>query len=126
MVLNALRHPEPPITQTSFFIDPVRKIRRPLWVSFTGMNLEDFRDAVRFHGVDAEAQFAAETDIDSFRSIVRENLITDSDFLIVNYTRKILHQEGGEHFAPVAAYHDPTDRGCCCSTPRSRTTRPSG
>jgi len=111
MVLNALRGPETPITQASFFIDPVREIRRPLWVSFAGMHLEHFRDAVRSHGVEAEAYFASDSGIDAFRSVIRENLTTDGDFLIVNYSRATLNQEGGgEHFAPVAAYHDPSDR----------------
>lgn len=109
-VLNALRDSESPITQSSFFIDPVRQIRSPLRVSFRGMTFVHLRDALRTHGVDAEAYYASDLDIDSFRSTARVNLATAGDFLIVNYSRTSLLQKGGAHIAPVAAYHAPTDR----------------
>jgi hypothetical protein len=110
IVLNALLAPDTPMTQPSFFTDAVRRIRGPVRVSCDGMSLENLRNVLDAHGVDSEMQYASELDVDTFRTIASRNLETSGDFLIVNYSRASLTQEGGANFAPAAAYHAASDR----------------
>ncbi|MDP3937620.1 MAG: phytochelatin synthase family protein [Deltaproteobacteria bacterium] len=109
-VLNALRRPEPPITQSTFFTDAAREVRGPLQVSLGGMTLGQLGDLLRAHGLDVTVYYASETGILSFRSVARENLTTSGDYLLVNYQRAELGQGETGHISPVAAYHAATDR----------------
>lgn len=110
IVLNALRDPEPRVTQASFFTDSAREVRSSLRVTFDGMRLGHLRDLLRAHELDVTTFYASDTDIEGFRSIARKNLATRGDFLVVNYQLSILGQGKGGHFSPVAAYHLETDR----------------
>lgn len=47
--------------------------------------------------------------LEAFRKDVKENLTTKDDYILVNYTRKTLLQEGGGHISPLGAYDEQTD-----------------
>jgi hypothetical protein len=110
IALNALRNPRPPLDQSTFFSVTARQVKDPLRVSLTGMSLRQLGDLLRAHGVEASVIFASDTDIDSFRSIAQRNLMTDGDFVLVNYQRAELGQVEMGHISPLAAYHAETDR----------------
>ena len=47
--------------------------------------------------------------LDLMRDEMKANLTADNDFIVVNYARKILGQDGPGHISPVAAYHAGSD-----------------
>ena len=105
-VLNALRPSAPHLTQASFFADLPTELR----VTLTGMTLRELGELLRKHGVDVEIVFAADTSLDAFRAVARENLSRSGDYVLVNYQRSSLGQRGGGHISPLAAYNAATDR----------------
>jgi hypothetical protein len=109
ITLNALRNPTPPLDQSTFFTDSASKIKDPLRVTLSGMALGQLADFLRAHGAEATVVYASDTDIDSFRSIARRNLMTSGDFVLVNYQRAELGQVEMGHISPLAAYNAETD-----------------
>lgn len=109
VTLNALRNPRQPLNQATFFNDSARKIKHPLHVSLSGMSLRQLGDLLRAHGAEVSIVYASDTDIDTFRSIARKNLMTGGDFVLVNYQRAELGQVEMGHISPLAAYHAATD-----------------
>ena len=105
VVLNALRSPEPRLTQATIFTEPAREARGALLVTLTGMTLAQLGDLLRAHDLETQLTYASDTDVEAFRSIAMENLRSDDDFLLVNYQRAELGQGEIGHISPVAAYH---------------------
>lgn len=110
IALNALRSMEPRLDQSTFFTNAARQIKDPLRVSLTGMSLRQLGELLRAHGAEASVVYASDTDIETFRSIAQRNLMTDGDFVLVNYQRAELEQVEMGHISPLAAYHAETDR----------------
>lgn len=73
-----------------------------------GMSLEQWAAMMSAFTV-AKAFHAGETPLTRFRESVIRNLATPGNFLVVNYDRKALKQEGGGHISPIAAYHTESD-----------------
>lgn len=48
------------------------------------------------------------------------NAMADGTYVIVNYDRHMLHQQGGGHISPIAAYHKGTDRWLILDVARYR------
>jgi len=105
-VLNALRPPGSRLTQASFFTDLPTELR----VTFNGMTLQQLGELLRKHGAEVEIVFAADASLDAFRATTRENLGRSGDYVLVNYQRASLGQDGGGHISPLAAYSAATDR----------------
>ncbi len=105
-VLNALRPSGPRLTQASFFTDLPTELR----VTFTGMTLQQLGEMLREHGAKVEIVFAADTSLDEFRALARENLGRSGDYVLVNYQRASLGQREGGHVSPLAAYSAAADR----------------
>ncbi|MBD1846266.1 phytochelatin synthase family protein [Cyanobacteria bacterium FACHB-63] len=110
MVVNALKTSSPPLTQDSFFTPAAQRIRSPYMIAFLGMSLEQLAMLLQNHSVRVKTQFASDTSLEQFRVQVRANLSNANDYVIVNYDRAALGQEGGGHISPIAAYHEPSDR----------------
>lgn len=110
IALNALRTQKPRLDQSTFFTNSVRQIKDPLQVSLTGMSLRQLGELLRAHGAEASVVYASDTDIDTFRTIAQRNLMTNGDFVLVNYQRAELEQVEMGHISPLAAYHAETDR----------------
>jgi hypothetical protein len=123
IVLNALHQSRPGIsgmasaspmqssriTQQNFFDEPTRQVMTPFDVAFGGMTLEQNEALLRAHGLDAHATHAADSSLDKFRELVKQNLATPDDYVLVNYSRKPLGEDGGGHFSPLAAYDAASD-----------------
>jgi hypothetical protein len=107
IVLNAMQQSH--VTQQSFFDDATRRVMTPYDVAFGGMTLEQNEALLRAHELDVHAIHAADSSLEKFRDIVKQNLATPDDYLLVNYSRKPLGEDGGGHFSPLAAYDAASD-----------------
>jgi len=113
IVLNALHHEQPQqsrLTQKTFFTDQTRQVMGQLDVAFGGMTLAQNGELLRAHGLEVTVTHAADSTLDNFRAIVQLNLVTAGDYVLVNYSRKPLGQDGGGHFSPLGAYDAASDR----------------
>jgi hypothetical protein len=110
IVVNALHESIPPLSQDTFFTARATAVRSSLDVTFRGMTLEQLADLLRAHDLSVSVVYASESNLETFRSAARASLMDASDFLLVNYDRVTLHQQGSGHISPVVAYHAGTDR----------------
>jgi hypothetical protein len=72
-------------------------------VTLAGMTLDELADLLRAHDMTVSVVHASESRLEDFRKVARDNLADASDFVIVNYDRATLHQEGAGHISPVVA-----------------------
>jgi len=118
MVLNALGGEAPfdPIyapyatfTQSNFFTENTWRVVSPLRVSGYGMSLQQAGEAIAAHYVQVKGSYAADTTLEKFREEAR-SAISSGQYVIVNFQRARVGQEGGGHFSPLAAYNAKADR----------------
>lgn len=109
IVTNAALHPATPVTQASFFTPEAAAVRSELAVTFGGMSLAEFGGLVRAHGLHVDVIHAADSNLVAFRRVADAVLSESAVYLVVNYDRKALHQVGGGHISPVAAYDRASD-----------------
>ena len=110
IVMNALQLQATPVTQKSFFDKSARAVMSPYAVAFGGMTLDQNGELLRAHAMDVTVTHAADSNLDAFRTTVQRNLAPANDYLLVNYAREPLGQEGGGHFSPLAAYDNSSDQ----------------
>ena len=72
--------------------------------------MEQLANINRAQGLSVTAVHASQTNMASFLTTARRVLMESSDFLIVNYNRQTLHQQGTGHISPVAAYNAESNR----------------
>lgn len=116
--LNALHLPPPPgadpvrpqFTQRNVFTTGTEAVRSSDKVAREGMGLAVIAQFVEAHGGKADVRFAGESNLETFRTSAIEVLGAPDRFLVVNYLRRALWQEGRGHTSPVAAYDEGTDR----------------
>lgn len=119
MVLNALKiegpddplyNPFHPITQDNFFTPQVEKVIPSEQVSKTGMTLDAATTAAAQFGVVAQAFHSDTLSLEKMRQLLKSKLETKNEYVIVNFFRPGLGEQGGGHFSPIAAYDKTTDR----------------
>jgi hypothetical protein len=110
MVINAALHPQPAITQQAIFTPASSAVRSNFAVTFRGLTLEQLAQMLKTHGMKVQVVHAAQTNLESFRQVARTTLAEPHTFLILNYSRSALSQEGGGHISPAGAYSAETDR----------------
>jgi len=109
-VINTILHPQPRVTQETLFTPAASAVRGDLAVSLRGLTLEELAWIIQAHGLQVQFMHASNSSLESFRDIVRATLAEPLVFLIVNYDRASLGQEGGGHISPIGAYDTQTDR----------------
>lgn len=118
MVLNAmdLQAPVAPayapfqlFTQENFFNDRTAKVLRAEKVAKRGMTLDELGNLLAAHQTEVRVYHSSESNLNSFRVLLIDNLKNDTNYVIVNYLRKALGQKTGGHISPLAAYNKPTD-----------------
>lgn len=118
MCLNAL-HLTPPqgagavrprFTQRNIFTPETSALRSQEEVMHEGMGLEVLARFVDAHGGRADVRFAEHSSLDEFRAAAFRVLADPRRFLVVNYLRPVLRQEGRGHTSPIAAYDVDSDR----------------
>jgi hypothetical protein len=120
MVLNALAIPAPEVpelrnyrffTQENIFINPkTQQIATAETVARHGMTLDQLSQLLASYPVRTIVYYGSDVRLDQFRTLIVKNLQEPNNFVIVNYLRKTISQEGGGHISPVAAYDEATDR----------------
>lgn len=107
-VLSALRRSR--VSQDDVHSPAAVAERSRLRTFFTGMPLDDLGRMLRADGAQATVIHAADSTVDAFREMLRRNASTPDDYLVLNYHREALGQQGGGHFSPVGAYDAASDR----------------
>ena len=110
IVINAALQRRPPLTQETLFTPTASSVRSELAVSFSGLTLDQLADIIRAHGLHVQVVHAAQSSLEAFRNTARAMLAEPLTFLIVNYDRATLEQDGAGHISPVGAYSPETDR----------------
>ncbi len=110
IALNSLRNSFPTVNQKTIFNQETRKVIHPLKVTLGGMTLAQLNNILQAHQLKTKLVYAADIDIQEFRSVAEKNLTNPDDLMLVNYQRKALRQNGGGHISPIAAYHQKSDR----------------
>jgi glutathione-S-conjugate glycine hydrolase len=119
MVLNAMQIPAPAVpeydpyhtfTQDNFLDEKTEPILPREVLAHNGMTLDQLGALLGTQPVTVEIHHAADTNLEAFRSIARDYLGKENQFVIVNYLRKAIGQEKGGHISPLAAYDVETDR----------------
>jgi len=118
IVLNALGIPRPPVsawpdfsffTQDDFFagIDPA--LANPATVAKEGMTLMQLAETLKAFPVTVESRFGEDLSLDQFRELLKQGVNSPARLALVNFDRKLIHEVGGGHWSPAAAYHAPSD-----------------
>ena len=75
-----------------------------------GLQLRQLAQVLRAHGLDVQVRVVDEhADAEEITHEIAANLATREDFVLVNYARRSLGQEGGGHISPLGAYDKGTD-----------------
>jgi hypothetical protein len=119
MVLNALHIERPEgeriggyrlfIQEEHFFTPEVNKIVSSDVVKLIGMTIEELSAALTTFGVKSSYYYGNTMDEQDFRDLLKISLEDPNTFLIANYHRPTIGQEGGGHFSPIAAYDEASD-----------------
>lgn len=96
-------------TQEDFFNEQVQQIINVEEVQKVGINLLTLNRVIQSFGLKSEVFFANELSLDEFRSLLKNTLL-NQQFIIVNFLRTELQQQGNGHHSPIAAYDEKTDR----------------
>jgi Phytochelatin synthase len=118
MVLNALGIPAPVatewkrnyFTQDNLFNAQTEAIISRQQIERQGLTLTQLAGILESYLVKAEIHYGADLSLDAFRSTVSRNLKKSGNFVLVNYSRRAIGQEGGGHISPLAAYNADRDR----------------
>ncbi|KAG1701883.1 hypothetical protein DVH05_010374 [Phytophthora capsici] len=75
-----------------------------------GISMSEFICLARCNGVLTE-DYRATNDftLEQFREIVKRSCATNSEIVVLNYSRKVLGQTGDGHFSPIGGYHAERD-----------------
>ena len=75
-----------------------------------GFQLHQLAELLRSHGLDVALRVVDDNaDASKIRRELVENLASEDDYVLVNYSRKALGQPGGGHISPVGAYDETSD-----------------
>ena len=118
IVLNALGVPRPQssaypdfpfFTQDDFFaqIDPA--LANPATVAQEGMTLAQLATVLKGFPVTVDSYFGQDLLLDRFRELIKQGVHSPTRLTLVNFDRSLIHEVGGGHWSPVAAYHEPSD-----------------
>jgi hypothetical protein len=118
-VLNAMpiKKPVDPIyaphayfTQSNFFTPEVIKTISPQTVKSQGMTRDEMVETLNSQGVKATTIAGDAIDEQVLRTLLKKTLGDDGKFVLVNFSRATLGQEGWGHWSALAAYDALSDR----------------
>jgi Phytochelatin synthase len=118
MVLNALGVPAPVatewkrnyFTQDNLFNAQTDAVISRQQIERQGLTLAQLAAILESYPVKAEVHYGADLSLEQFRSMVSQNLKQSGNFVVVNYSRRAIGQEGGGHISPLAAYNAEKDQ----------------
>lgn len=101
--------PNPYFTQSNYFTPAVIKVISPQIVLAMGMTRAQMTETLTRHGVKAKTIAGDTLNDEGLRTLLRKTLGDDGRFVLVNYLRESLGQEGGGHWSVLAAFDAPSD-----------------
>lgn len=107
---NAIHPPFHQFTQTNFFSPAVEKVLPREKLLRQGATLDELGKMLGAWNVQVSIHHAADSNLTDFRRQAREALASGKQYVIINFHRDPLAQEGGAHFSPLAAYDQASDR----------------
>ncbi len=118
MVLNALGTPAPLapewerdyFTQDNIFNQQTESIIERDAIARQGLTLAELAGILETYPVKAETHYGSDVSLEEFRSLIRANLETPGNYVLINYLRRAIGQERGGHISPLAAYDADTDQ----------------
>jgi hypothetical protein len=118
MVLNALGVPAPVatawkrnyFTQDNVFNAETETVIPRQQIEHQGLTLAQLSAILERYPVNAEIHYGGDLSLNAFRLMASRNLNQSSNFVLVNYSRRAIGQEGGGHISPLAAYNVHKDR----------------
>ncbi len=119
MVLNAIGAPAPStpeyepykfFTQDNVLNSETDAILPRDVLARIGTTLDQLGGLVTYHGLAVEVHHAGDETLDAFRANARAALSAKDHYVIINYSRPVLEQEGFGHISPLAAYDAKQDR----------------
>lgn len=117
-VLNAMpiKKPVDPVyapnayfTQSNFFTPEVAKFISPQTVLAQGMTRDEMVKTLLLQGVKAISIPGDTLDEKGLRTLLQKDLGDDGQFVLANYLRSAVGQEGGGHWSALAAYDAQSD-----------------
>lgn len=118
-VLNAMpiKKPVDPVyaphayfTQRNFFTPEVAKVISPQTVLSQGMTRDEMVKTLSLQGVKAVSIAGDSINEEALRALLRKTLGDDGQFVLVNYLRSAVGQDGGGHWSALASYDAQSDR----------------
>jgi hypothetical protein len=79
-------------------------------VAERGMALIEVARVLRAYGLSVDVRYAGQSSLEAFRTSAVEHLRQPASYVIVNYSRIALGQEGPGHISPLGAYDVDSDR----------------
>ncbi|MEO1068463.1 MAG: phytochelatin synthase family protein [Cyanobacteria bacterium J06638_6] len=118
MMLNALGVPAPLapewdrayFTQENVFNDQTEAIIGRDTIARQGLTLAELAGILEIYPVQAEIYYGSDVSLAEFRDLIRTNLETSGNYVVINYLRRAIGQERGGHISPLAAYDADTDQ----------------
>ncbi len=84
-----------------------------------GVSLEQLTSALNLQGLTAtkvNVETSSDTDIEAFRTLLKQQLATPTKYIIVNYNLNVMSALNGGHFSPLAAYDQNSDSALILDT----------
>lgn len=104
------RHPSYKLwTQENFLTSKAESVVKERQIRKSGMSLSQFSQLLIANGLkNAKAFHADSMALSEFRYSLIQSM-RDEKFVVLNYQRKNIGQDGGGHFSPIAAYSESGD-----------------
>lgn len=96
-------------TQSNYFTPDVIKVISPQTVLSMGMTREQMAETLALQGVKVKTIAGDTLDDEGLRTLLRNTLGDDGQFVLVNYFRANLGQVGGGHWSVLAAFDAQSD-----------------
>ena len=97
-------------TQDDLFPAGGSTIYQPEWIKHHGLTLDQLGQIAAHSGLAVQTVHATQGGLAQFRSQAAKALRTPGEFVIVNFKRETLAEEGYGHISPLAAYDAKSDR----------------
>lgn len=97
------------VTQETVFDERTERVQTWSQAFFGGLTLDELGAFLSAAGAVALVTHAEPGSVDVFRAAVQSNLARRGDYLLVNYDRRVVHEEGSGHISPLAAYDADSD-----------------
>lgn len=97
------------VTQETVFDERTERVQTWSQAFFGGLTLDELGAFLAAAGAVTLVTHAEPGSVDAFRAAAQANLARRGDFLLVNYDRRVLHEEGSGHISPLAAYDAASD-----------------